>query len=190
MLAGIEIPVVAANQRLGEEDGIFNDGGDGEVVAVAGPMLREDGLIAARDAVAADVVLLQMRGGDGEHVALPHAGGEALPGVGRERAGVRPAVQVDGALTIPGEQVSVKGDDALRDRIDFAPDAEVAQAAHGVIGPVGAALVLLDHGDAIGVPAIGAETRGVVDGKLGVIGELGPGETLRSVFVIERRPFA
>ena len=103
---------------------------------------------------------------------------------------VRPAVQVDGALTIPGEQVSVKGDDALRDRIDFAPDAQVAQAAHGVIGAVRPALVLLDHGDAIGVPTIGAETRGVVDGKLGVIGELGPGETLRSVFVIERSPFA
>ena len=43
VLAGIEIPVVAANQRLGEEHGIFNDGGDGEIVAVAGPMLREDG---------------------------------------------------------------------------------------------------------------------------------------------------
>ena len=86
--------------------------------------------------------------------------------------------------------MGVDRDDALRHRIDIAPDAEVAQAAHGVIGAVRPALVLLDHGDAVGVPTIGARARGVVDGKLGVIGQLGAGQALGPVFVIERSPFA
>src|SRR5581483_2220346 len=98
VLAGIEVPVIAADQRLGEEDRVFDHSGDGKVVAVASPMLGEDGLVATRHAVAADVILLEMRGGDGEHVALPHSGGEPLPRVRRVVAGMGAAVEIDGSL--------------------------------------------------------------------------------------------
>ena len=61
-LARIEEPGLAAHQRLGEEGRILEHADDGEIVAVHGPVLGEPGLGAAGDAVAPQVVGLQVRG--------------------------------------------------------------------------------------------------------------------------------
>ncbi len=110
VLAGIEKPVVAAHQGLGQIHRIFNHCDHRQVVAMPRPVLREDGFVAARNAVAAHVIGLQMGGGDGEHVAFPHAGGKALPGVRRVVGRMRASVHPDGALAIPSQHVGVEGD--------------------------------------------------------------------------------
>ena len=69
-------------------------------------------------------------------------------------------------------------------------DAQVGEAAHGVIGAVRPAFVLTDHGDAIGVVAVGSHPRGVVDGNAGVVAEFGTRDAVWEVLMIEGRPIA
>ena len=61
-------------------------------------------LVAARHAVAADPAHLQVRGRDGEHVAVPLAGRESLPGVRRVFRRMRTAVHPDRALGLPARR--------------------------------------------------------------------------------------
>src|SRR5262245_45762680 len=53
-----------------------------------------------------------------------------------------------------------------------------------------AALVFLDDGNTIGVPAIRSQTRSIIDRHLEVVAELRSRPALRRVFVIKRRPFS
>src|ERR1700691_6413041 len=73
-VAGVQEPVLGADERLGEVDGILHDGNDGEEIAVANVVFGEGGFVAAREAVAAEPAFFQMGGGDFELVALPFAG--------------------------------------------------------------------------------------------------------------------
>ena len=84
----------------------------------------------------------------------------------------------------------MESDQLLRRLIVFAPDAQVPQAAHGVIGAVRPALVFGHYRDAVGIVTVGPHARRGVDRKLGVIAQLGTGKTLGTVLVIERRPFS
>src|SRR5215471_5496739 len=52
------------------------------------------------------------------------------------------------------------------------------------------ALILLDHRDPVGVPAISTHAGGRVNRKLSVVAQLWPWQPLRGIFVIERRPLA
>ena len=114
MLAGVEIPVGAAHQRLFQEDRIFGDGDDGQDVAVTDPVLGDDGLIAARQRVAAQIAGLQVRGGDGEHIPFPFRRREALPGVRGVVGRMRPVINIDGSFVVVGQGMAMEGDDALR----------------------------------------------------------------------------
>src|SRR5215510_1725102 len=53
-----------------------------------------------------------------------------------------------------------------------------------------AALVFLDDGNTIGVPAIRSQTRSIINRHLEVVAELRPGPALRRILVIKRRPFS
>jgi hypothetical protein len=55
---------------------------------------------------------------------------------------------------------------------------------------VGAALILLDHGNPIGVPAVGAETAGVVERQACVVSQFRTGDAFDGVLVVEGRSLA
>ena len=63
--------------------------------------------------------------------------------------------------------------------IDFSPDPDVAEAAHRVVRSVRPALIFLHHRDAIGILAVGAQARRVVDRKFEVIAQFGTRKALR-----------
>ena len=110
-------------------------------------------LLAARDAVAPHVIGLEVRGGDGQHVAFPHSGRKSLPCVRRVIAGMRPSIHIDRPFTVPCEKVHVERDQPLRRCIDFSPDAHVAEAAQRIVRCMRTALVFLNHRDAIARPS-------------------------------------
>ena len=112
------------------------------------------GLIAGHRAVAADVVLFQVRGGDPQHVAFPRRGGKPAPGVVGFRRRRVAAVEIHrhvGGLVPLG----LVGDDLAGERIDFLRDAELRRAAVDVGPAVRPALVFRKAQDR-GVPAFGA----------------------------------
>src|SRR4029453_15426172 len=78
LLARVEVPVLAANQRLGGEHGIVDHSYHGEKLPVARPVFGHRSLVAAGNAVTTEVVRLEMRCRDGEHVAFQDTRGEAL----------------------------------------------------------------------------------------------------------------
>ena len=94
LLMRIQGEVGRADERLGEIHRIVDEDDPRQIVAVADEMFGDDRQIAARNPVAANPSHLEMRRGDRQHVAFPHAGREALPRVsgvvGRMRAAVHP----------------------------------------------------------------------------------------------------
>ena len=75
-------------------------------------------------------------------------------------------------------------------RIDVGRDPHVGETAHAVVGGVLTALVLADRGDAIGVVAVGPQPRRVVDRQAQVVGQLGTGQPLGTILVIDGHPLA
>src|ERR1700733_1548873 len=106
------------------------------------PMLGNDRLVAARQSVAAQVVHLQVRGGNGQHVPVPFGSRETLPGMRRIVGRMGPVIDINSSFVVVGQRVAVEGQRALRARIDVAPNAQVTQAAKSVVGRVWAALIL------------------------------------------------
>ncbi len=130
---------------------------------MADEMFGERGHVAFGEAVAAQPAHLDVRGGDGEDVAFPFTGGETHPGVGRVVGRMRAAIHPDSAGLLVGTDVHLDGDDLLSIGVLLFPQAEGHGAAIDVGHDVDAALLLLES-EAGGVPAIGAQAGGVVDG--------------------------
>jgi len=103
---------------------------------------------------------------------------------------MRASIEIDGALTIPRQEMHVESDHALAGWVDVAPDPNLAQAAQGIVGAVRAALVFFHHRNAVRVVAIGLHPGGIVDRHLCVVGKFGAWPALRTIFVIQRRPLS
>ena len=139
------------------------------------PMLGQRRSVAARDAVPPDPADLEMRGGDGENVAVPLACRESLPGVRRVFRRMRPAIHIDGSLgSLPGA-VRVPRDDLLRGRIHFLPDPHIERSARRVVGRMRLALMLGQRED-FGVPAVPAHASRVGDRKPQIVADFGARE--------------
>ena len=103
---------------------------------------------------------------------------------------MRAAVEIDRALRIVKADARVERKDTLLQRIDVGGDPHVGETAHAIVGGMLAALILADSGDAIGVVAVGAQPRRVVDRQPQVVAELGAGQPLGTILVIDGRPLA
>ena len=152
------------------------------------PVLGERRLRAARHAIPAKVVLLQVRRGHREHVAFPHAGRESLERVRRVLRRARPAIEVDRPLVLVGADVGMEGDDPLRGGIVVSPDAQWRQPAKGIVGRVRTALILLHHRDAVRIPGLGAQPAGLAERKPGVVTQFRTGNPLDRVLVVQGCP--
>ena len=164
LLAGIEHPALAAHEWLREHRRVVDDRDHGEELAVPHPVLGQRAARRRRNTVAAQVVGLQMRRGDREHIAVPHARREPLPRMRRFGRRMRAAVEPDRAFHGLKADARVERDQALRGRIDLRIDAQRGEPAHRIVGAVLAALVFGDDGDAVCVVAVGAQPRSVVYG--------------------------
>src|ERR1700760_4781157 len=108
---------------------------------MAREMFRHRGLIAAWNAIAADVVPLKMRRCYGKDISFPFSRGEALPRMPRVFGRMRPAIHPDGALHAPGVTANTNRGDLLSDGIFVGPDAHrKARAAEQIVGAVRDAL--------------------------------------------------
>src|ERR1700722_721217 len=125
-----------------------------------------------------------MRCRDGENVALPFTGGEALRGVQRILGRMGAAIHPDGALGAPGEVMRVDGDQLLRILIKLFPHADAGEAGN-IIGRVNAALIFRQRDERC-IPSIGAVARGIPDGDSEVIAQFGTGEAFGLIFVQKR----
>ena len=67
-----------------------------QVIAVPDEIFVHGGPIAARDAVAPDPVLFQVRGGNDQRIAVPLTGRKPLPGMPGVIRRMRPAIHPDG----------------------------------------------------------------------------------------------
>src|SRR5262249_13253803 len=103
---------------------------------------------------------------------------------------MRTPIHPDCSLAVPRKKVHVKSDQPLRRRIDFSPNANIAEAAQRVVGCVRAALIFLDDGNTIGIPAVRSHTRSIIDRHLQVVAEFRPGASLGRICVIRGPPFA
>src|SRR5690606_33283257 len=173
-------------ERLLEVDRILNVDGPREMVAVPDEMLRDDGAIAARNAVPAQPPFLQMRRRDLERAAFPLAGGEAHRRVLGELRRMRTAVHPDRPHRVPREVLDVNRDQLLRDGIDLLPDPDVGEAVR-VIGGMDAALIVRQRQDRR-APALRAKTIGVVQRQPGVVAELRPGNAVGIVLAVSSGP--
>ena len=171
LLVGVVKKIGGADERLGQVVRIVDDHHHGQMVAVPEQMFGSGGVLAARDPIAADPAFLEMRGGDGQHVAVPFAGRESLPGVGGVGGRMRTAIHPNGSLRrLPGN-VGVIGDQLLGVAVHFLPDAQVGGAAPGVIGRMRAALILGQRQQRR-VPAIAAQARRVVDRQPEIVADI------------------
>src|SRR5262245_66499784 len=91
---------------------------------------------------------------------------------------VRTTVHPYGSFAVPCKEVHVERNEPLRRRIDISPNSNVPETTQRVIRSVRTALIFLDNRYPIRVPAVGAHSRGVVDGYLEVVAQLGARSTL------------
>src|SRR5262249_11147934 len=92
-LTRIASPGLASDERLGEKRGIGNDRCNRKVVAMPNPVFGKRGFIAARESVPLEIVFLEVRSIDVQHVVLPGARRKPLPGVRCVLGWVRAPVQ-------------------------------------------------------------------------------------------------
>ena len=187
-LARIVNPVFAADHRLGQKHRIVDHDNYREIVAVSRPVLGHDRLIAARNAVAANVILLQVIGGDVQHVPVPHARRKACPAVIGIRRRMRAAIEPDGPLRRLETNKGVKGQWRLRHRIKFTRNTQVRRTAHIVIRPVRTALILAHHRNPVGIVAVTAQSRCRIERDSHVIAQFRAGEALGIILVKQRGP--
>ena len=140
-----------SNVGLGEIDGIVDDGHVRQDVSMQHKVLGERGNVADRNAVAAQVALLHVRAEHRKRIAFPLAGGEAHPGVSNTFRWMRAAVHPNRTVLFIGADVLPNGDDALRLRVSFFPDAQVQRAAVDVRNHVNFAL-MFGYGEPGGAP--------------------------------------
>ena len=138
--------------------------------------------IAARQPVAADPAFFQMRGGDGQNVAFPFPGGEALRGVQRVLGRMRTAIHPDGALRAPREMMRCGSRSAVCESLSNSSQMRMPAKLGDVIGRVDAALILGQRDERC-VPSVGAVAGGVVDWDAQVIAQLRAGQAFGLVFV-------
>ena len=176
-------------ERLGEVVRIVDDHHHGHAVAMPDQMFGRGGVFAARDPIAPDPAFLEMCGGDGQHVAVPFAGGKSLPGVRGVGWRMRTAVHPNGSLgRLPGN-MGVISDQLLRVAVHFLPDTQVGGSAPGVIGRMRATLILGQRQQRR-VPAIAAQARRVVDRQPEIVADIRAGNALQKIFVELGRPLA
>ena len=188
-LIGIQDPVGRANERLFEVDRILDDRDNGQMVPVPDETLGHRRAVAVRDAVALKPAEFQVRGRDHQRVAVPLARRKARPRVRGMPRRMRPAVEPDQASGLPERAEQFVSDDLLRDRVHFSVDTDVGGPPQRVRGWMRLGLMLAKRQDRR-VPTVGLETAGVVQRNSGVVAEVGSGNAVRLVFVVERRPVA
>src|SRR4029450_5678861 len=125
LLARVDVPVLAADQRLGEEHGIVDHSDHGEKLSVARPVFGHRSLVAAGNAVTTEVVRLEMRCRDGEHVAFPDTRREALKSVFGVLGWMGAPVEPDDPGAAPSRHVCVKRNQALVGWIEVTPPTQV-----------------------------------------------------------------
>ena len=187
--ARVEDEVLALDERLGQEHRIGDDADVREVVAVTDEMLGQRRAIAFGQAVAANPALLDVGGGDGQHVAFPRAGREPLPGVRRVLGRMRTAVHPDRARLFVGADVVLDRDERLGLGIALFPDAQLQRTAIDVRRNVHLALVLVER-QARRVPAERPLARRFGDREAEIVDEVRTGDALGLIFVIARSPAA
>ena len=154
------------------------------------PVLGERGLAAPRQPVAPQVIRLQVRGLDVEHVAVPRARRETGERMCGERRRMVAAVEPDGAFLLLEVHAQVNREHSLRQGIEDLLDSHVRETAHRVVAAVRPALVFSDDGDSIAVVGVAAQAPGVVQRNPRVVAELGPRQPLGLVLVEQRHPVA
>ena len=189
LLMRIESPVRRTHERLGQIHRIRDHRDQRQVVVVAHEVLGEHGLVAARDAVAANPPHLQMRGRHRQHVAFPLAGREPLPRVRGVLGRMRTAVHPDRPLGLLPRDVRVVRHELLRRAVELAPDAQVGGAARRVVGGVRLALVFGQREDRR-VPAVPVQAARFVDREAEIVADVRPWNALRLILVEPRRPLA
>src|SRR5262249_21123799 len=145
-------------------------------IAVAGPMLGQSCLLAARDSLASHVICLQMCGCDRQHVFFPHSCGKAFPRVRRVFAGMRSGVHPDRAFAVVSGEMHLESDEALCRRFQLLPDPNVSKTAKSVVGCMRPALIFEYDRDSISFPAVGPHPCCVVEWELEIVRELGSRE--------------
>ena len=185
----VEHELFALDQRFGEVHRIRDRADARHHVAVADEVFRERREIALRHAVPAQPALLDMRGRDHEHVALPLAGREAHPSVRRVRRRMRAAIHVDRSFLVERADAVLDGDEIARARLSLFPDRDVGRTAIDVRRHVYPAL-LFRQGQPVRVPALGVPAGAVGQRQTGVVAELRTRDALAEVLLIARRPGA
>ena len=188
---GLKGPVGGPDQRFGQESRIVDVGHHGQIIAVPDPHFGQGGVGASRHAVAPQIGRFEVRGGRYERIALPDPRGESLPGMAGVFGWMGAAVHVDRSLHLHPRHTGANGDKLLRVRIEFFPDPHgYGQAAHGIVAPVGPALILLDRGNPVGMVAVGPHPGGFVDRQLEVVSKCRSGQSFGRVLVVQRDPIA
>src|SRR5665213_231024 len=100
MIHGLAEIVVAADFRFGQEDGIGDDRGIDQMIAMQGDELLYGGLIALRSAVAAQPSLLHVRGFDVERIAHPLSSGESAKRMRSVSRRVRTAIHPNHPMSL------------------------------------------------------------------------------------------
>ena len=185
----IEDELLALHQRLGEVHGIRDRADARHQIAVAHEIFRERRQIALRHAVPPQPALLDVRGRDHEHVALPLAGREAHPRVRRVRGRMRAAIHIDGPLLVERADAVLDGDEIARPRLPVFPDRDVGGAAIDVRRHVHPALLLRQR-QPVRVPALGVPAGAVRQRQPGVVAKLRARHALAEILLIARRPGA
>src|SRR5439155_7622102 len=169
------------NERRLEVNGIVEDHGDRQDVAVPDPVFSLCREVTLRKAILLDVALFEMSRRYLQHVSDPFSGGETNPRVWRRLRRMRTTVHVNNARS---RALTLRVYDARlnRDRIDFFPDTNAARAAPAIEGIVRPALPFRQS-ERRREPRIRSHASGGVDGISGIIAEIGPGAAIRVVFM-------
>ena len=171
-------------------DGADDRRRDRQVVAMTHPVIGKCGEFATCEPVATQVILLQMRRVDIQHVAIPFAERETRERMRVQRPGSLTSVEPDRAFHLLEIHPEMNPNDLLCNRIANVFDAHVRQSAHHVIAAMWAALILRDDRNPIGDVAVAAQTSSLIDWYSRVIADFRSRNALGIVFVIKRCPVA
>ena len=134
-------------------------------IAVPDVVLDNGGQVTAGKTAAPIELLLDVRGPDGQNVAVPLSGGESHEGVRRIVGRMRTAVHPDRPVLHVRADVLLVGDDFLRRRVFLFPDSELQRSAVDMRKAVGLAL-MLEKIHAADIIRFRVTAGGVVDGTL------------------------
>src|ERR1700680_2869716 len=92
--------------------------------------------ITGGESIAPVPALFDVGSGDGQNIAVPLAGGKSHPRVSRVLGRMWTSIHVDGAGLLIGADVVLDGDESVRLRISFLPDAQLQRAPVNIGGGV------------------------------------------------------